>query len=175
MIRLHNLHNAIAFGFYHKQKNGEAVDELVASFDGVLGCADSLVKAFLLASIVETMNLLGKRSAKDELVAKKIDQAIEYCRRLEAKNVVEVQSALCDLVVMRAKAFSREDKSLAKEMLVNQLATINAINATDDATERTIIAQTRLLVAAGSLLDDFDDRTEMEGLFRIWHESLSWF
>ena len=38
MSRLHNLHHAIAFGFYHNQEYGEAVEELVMSFDGILGC-----------------------------------------------------------------------------------------------------------------------------------------
>lgn len=171
MVQLLNLHQAIAFGFYDKQENGEAVDEMVMSFDRILDCDDTPLKVSRLANIVETMNLLGKRSGKDKLIARKIDQAIECCRRLEAEGVVEVQSVLCDLVVMRVKAISREDKSLVQDMLVKQLETIKAINATDDATEPTIIAQIRLLAAADSLLDGFDERTEMEKLFASCREA----
>lgn len=173
MVQLINLHQAIAFGFYDKQENGEAVDEMVTSFDRVLACDDTPPKVSRLANIVETMNLLGKRSGKDQLIARKIDQAIECCRRLEAEGVVEVQSALCDLVVLRVKAISREDKSLVQDMLVKQLETIKAINATDDATEPTIIAHIRLLAAAGSLLDGFDERTEMEKLFVFGRKAFS--
>lgn len=64
-IRLNNLHSAIAFGFYHNQEYGEAVDELVTSFDGILGCPDTLRKAYMLFSVAELMNLLGAQSGKD--------------------------------------------------------------------------------------------------------------
>lgn len=165
MVRLHNLHHAIAFGFYHKQEYVEAVDELLASFDDVLGCPDTLRKAFTLSNIVAMMNVLGQRSGKDELIANKIDQAIEYCRTLEAERVVEVQPALCDLVVMRAKGLPRENKFLAKDLLAKQIETIRAINATDAKTELTIIGQIKLLATADSLLDDFNGRTELEKLF----------
>lgn len=165
MVQLINLHQAIAFGFSDKLENGEAVDEMVMSFDGILDCADTPQKVFRLANIVETMNLLGKRSGKDRLIAGKIDQAIECGRRLEAKGIVEVQPALCDLVVMRAKSMSRKDKSLVQGMLTNQIKTIKSINATDNVTEKTIIAQIRLFATAESLIDGFDDRTEMEKLF----------
>lgn len=164
MIRLHNLHHAIAFGFHHNQEHGEAVDELVMSFDGISGCPDSLRKAYTLLNVVKTMNLLGARSGKDDLIAKKMDQAIEYCRKIEAENVVEVQFALSSLVLMRAKTLPQEDNSLATDMLTKQIETLKTINASDNATETTIAAQFRLLVAAGSLSNDFDDRTAMERL-----------
>jgi thiol-disulfide isomerase/thioredoxin len=164
MIRLHNLHHAIAFGFYHKQEYAKAVDELVMSFDGILGSPDTLRKAYSLVNIVETMEVLGSRSGKDDPIATKIDQAIEYCRKIEAENVVEVQFALSRLVLMRAKTLLQKDKSLATDMLIKQIATLKTINASDNSTEQTIAAQFRLLVEAGSLLNDFDDRAEMERL-----------
>lgn len=163
-IRLSNLHHSIAFGFHHKGEHDEAVDELTTSFDFVLGYPDTFRKAYSLFNIVDTMNLLGARSDKQEVIATKMDQAIEYCRKIEAEYFVEVQFALSSLVAMRATTLSHEDKSSARDMLMRQIETVGSINATDDATEQTIAAQFQLLTAAGNLLDDFDNRDRIEDL-----------
>lgn len=164
MIRLSNLHHSIAFGFHHKGEHDEAVDELSTSFDFVLGYPDTFRKANSLRNIVDTMKLLGVRSDKQEVIATRMDEAIEYCRKVEAGNVVRVQFVLSSLVAMRATTLSHEDKSSAREMLMRQIETVDSINATDDATEQTIAAQFQLLVAAGRLLDDFDDHDRIENL-----------
>lgn len=164
MVRLHNLHHAIAFGLYHKQEYAKAVDELVASFDGISAFPDTLRKASLLVNIVETMKLVGARSGKDDLIATKIDEAIENCRKIEPENVVEVQFALSSLVLMRAKTLLQKDKPLATDMLIKQIATLRTINASDDSTEQTVAAHFRLLAEAGSLLNEFDHHAEMEKL-----------
>lgn len=162
--QIHNLHYSIAFGFYRKQENAEAVDELMKTFDNFMRCPDTLRKAGMLFLIAETMNLFGMRCGKDVLIAEKIDQAIECCRRIEAENAVDVQFALSSLVLMRAKRLLQRDKSMATDMLVKQINALKAINATDNATEQTIAAQFRLLAAAGYLVEDFDDRAEIERL-----------
>ena len=164
MIGLSNLHRSIAFGFHHKGEHDEAIDELVTSFDFVMGYPDTLRKARTLLNTVDIMNLLAARSDKQQVIVTKMDQAIEYCRKIEAENVVQVQSALSSLVVMRATKLSHEDKSSAKDILIKQINTLDSINATGDATEQTVAAQFQLLAAAGSLLDDFDDRERIDNL-----------
>lgn len=165
MIRLSNLHHSIAFGFHERNEDDEAVDELSTSFNFVSGYPDTLRKAYVLYSIVETMSLLGARSDKQEVIVRRMDQAIEYCRQIEATNVVQVQYALSSLVVLRATSLSGENKSLARDMLIKQIEKLDSINGTGDATEPTVIAQFELLSAAGNLLDDFDNRDRVEKLF----------
>ena len=164
MILLSNLHQLIAVAFRRQGEHDEAVDELATSFDFAMGYPDTVRKASSLHRIAYTMNLLGARSDKQEAIATRIDQAIEYCRKIEAENAAKVQFPLSSLVIMRATALSREDKSSAKEMLMRQIENVDSINATLDATEQTIAAQFQLLAVAGSLIDDFDDRDRIEKL-----------
>lgn len=159
-----NLHQKIALGFYREGEIGEATEQLATSFDFVLEGPESKGKPFTLVSILRTMNLFGSRSGKEELVAKRLAQAVQYCREL-VNDRVDVQVPLSNLVVMRARMLSREDKASAKEILVKQIETVDAINKSDDVTEQTIAAQFQLLAAAGSLVDDFDDSTPIATLF----------
>jgi len=163
---LQRLHTGIAYAYLRARNNEAAVDQLHQYFKAFAPKVDSPEAAEQLASLVQQIRMFGSRTGQRDVVEQVVKQAIERCRDLEDDHPTAIQVPLARLIELRATSLANSGETeAARGLLEKQLQTLETINASDQASERTTMARLSLLATVANRFDDAEARTKLNEAF----------